>query len=731
MNLFLLIPLLLISHPSSWGEKVLLAVQVKKPPKLDGSLTDRAWKFAKPISGFIQKEPGEGVPATEETFVYCVYDDENLYFAFDCRDSEPKKVEARLTPREPGEPFGESVAILLDTYHDHRSAYEFQTNPFGVQVDSRRTEDGANRDYTWDGIWEAEGKMTQRGWSVEIKIPYKTLRFLKQEKMVWGVNFWRYIYRKTESTWWSPVTRADGRARVSKYGHLVILRNILPGRNIEVLPYTTSQMRRNGEDSSGDLELKWDFNPSEGETLVMTHSAGMDLKWGITSNLVADLTLNPDFGEVESDPEVINLTRYDIRFEERRPFFTERKDYFKTPLELFYSRRIGILSDGTKARILGGLKITGKVGSTSLGIIGAGTEETRYNGGEDVEPQATYSAFRWKQDAFENSSIGLLLASKDTRWAYGRTGGIDLNLNFLESFTLTGQTARTWLQFEEKRGWAGEWNLKKTSTLLDFGLQYRDIDSQFDASATGFVPWIGTKLQEGWVTYHPRPRQFGVRELRISAGASRDRLYEDPEWSQVGWTELNFTFENQWSTYGGTWRGHSYIFEAGRAYDTYEFWSGLTTDWRKPIFLEVNGSQTKEFNYQRLQFGTIRRVGLFPEVNATGNLTNRLGVHNTREFQEDGTPYPDGSTWIGSQRIRYTLTRDLSLRLFVQENVRENTDTHKFIFNRNTFNGLIEWRYRPGSILYLAYNDIRDYTEGQITFQDQILLLKIVYLLRL
>jgi hypothetical protein len=728
MNPLLILPLLLISHPSDWGDKVLLAVQVEKPPILDGSLSDKAWSKTRPASGFTQKYPDEGKPPTEKTFVYCVYDNENLYFAFDCWDSHPEKLEAKLTPREPGQPFGESIAILLDTYHDHRTAFEFQTNPFGVQVDSRRTEDGANRDYSWDGVWEAEGMITRKGWSAEIKIPFKTLRFIKQEKMVWGVNFWRYIYRKSESTWWSPVTRADGRARVSKYGHVVILRDILPGHHVEILPYITSQAKKSGIPTSGDLELKWDFTTTGDDTVLATHSGGVDLKWGITSNLIADLTLNPDFGEVEADREVINLTRYPIYFEERRPFFTERKDFFHTPLELFYSRRIGILEDGTKARITGGLKVTGKVGGTSIGIIGAGTEGTSNIEETEFEPRSAYSAIRLKQDAFKNSSVGFLFASKDAKGFFGRTGGVDLNFNFLETFNLTGQIARTWPQTEGDEGWAGEMKIEKTGTLFDFVLNYRDIDSRFDASSTGFVPWRGTKMQESWVTFHPRPRQYGVRDVKISVGGARDRLYMDNEWSQGGWGELNFGFENEWSFYGGSWLGSSYIIEVDSEFNTYSFWTGITTDWRKPLFFDISGSQNREFNFQRFEFGRSRQFGIYPDLSLFGNFSMRMGIQNTREYNESGTIYIDGSTWISSQRIQYTLTRDLSLSLFVQENVQENTDTHKFSFNRSTFNGLIEWRYYPGSIIYLAYNDIRDYFEDK---EDQILLIKVAYLFRL
>ena len=731
MNPYLLLPFLLVSHPSKWGEKVILSARVEVPPTLDGILTDPAWANARFTTGFTQKEPDEGKPATEKTYVYSVYDDENIYFAFNCRDSEPDKIEARLIPRESNEQFGESVAILLDTYHDHRTAYEFQTNPFGVQVDSRRTEDGQNRDYSWDGIWDAEGRITSQGWTLEIKIPFKTLRFQNEDPKVWGVNFWRYIFRKNESTWWSPVTRADGKSRVSKFGHLLMLQDILPGSHLEFRPYITSQMATHGENSTGNLEWINNLTPSKGETLDMIHSGGADLKWGVTSNVITDITLNPDFGEVEADPEVINLSRYPTDYEEKRPFFTERGDYFKTPLELFYSRRIGIHEDGLKSRIIGALKITGKEEGTSIGFIGAGTEETFIYGGADTIPSSAYSVFRIKQDVFQNSSLGFLFASKDTKDGYGRSGGLDLDLNLFNNFNLTGQIARTLPQRKEKWGRAGEVNFMKRGTLLNFGLFYRDIDSRFDASPTGFVPWIGTKEEEGWVTYHPFPRRWGVRQLTLTSGALRSRLYQDPEWSQSGWGEIFLEFENQWSTYGGTRIGHSYILEVDTSFGTHSIWSGFTTDWRKPVFLEVTGSQSREFNYARDSLGTVQIFGIFPNIKISGNLTCRIGVENTREYKEDGTPYSNGSTWIGSQRLQYTATRNLSFRFFVQQNLSENPETQRFTINKTTFNGLMEWRYHPGSILYFAYNDFRDFLTGKEITKDQILLFKISYLFRI
>jgi len=418
-----------------------------EPPTIDGDLSDSIWSHPQMdfAGDFRQYRPDEGEPATESTLVAVAYDEAAIYFAFWCYDSEPEKIAGQLVRRDRHSE-SDLIAVRLDPYHDHQTGYDFYVNAAGVQLDARLYNENHN-DYAWDGVWESAVRMQPWGWSVEIRIPFYCLRFAEKENHVWGCDFARAISRKDESFRWSFTPIAEG-GFVSNFGHLTGLRGISPGSHIELLPYAVS---------SFETEPKRPGNPNGKDFLG---NVGFDLKYALTSNLVVDVTINPDFGQVELDRPVLNLSTFETRFEERRPFFLEGAELFQAEYSMFYSRRIGrrpnayiqypgyyhydpdymYSIDYPKATtILGAAKITGKLGSgTSIAILGAVTDEekasyaARTNIETDslgnivacdtvhregiVEPMAGYSVVRVKQDLFEHSNIGgiLTVASRDT-----------------------------------------------------------------------------------------------------------------------------------------------------------------------------------------------------------------------------------------------------------------------------------------------------------------------------
>ncbi|MFQ6043855.1 MAG: carbohydrate binding family 9 domain-containing protein, partial [Candidatus Poribacteria bacterium] len=226
--------------------RVMRAVKVQSPPKIDGKLDDDCWRLAEPTTGFTQLFPDDGKLATEQTIIKVLYDEENLYFGIECLDSQPQKIDARLIPRDSDPYPGDLIGIVLDTFHDHQNAYCFWTNPRGIRMDFRSYDDFARgwggRDFSWDGVWQSEAQITDRGWTVEVAIPFKTLRFPRSKKQTWGVNIQRYQKTKAENTHWAPITRDDvGVLKVSKAGHLVGLEYLKQGLHIELLPYGTSR----------------------------------------------------------------------------------------------------------------------------------------------------------------------------------------------------------------------------------------------------------------------------------------------------------------------------------------------------------------------------------------------------------------------------------------------------------------------------------------------------------
>ncbi len=272
--------------------------------EIDGHLTEESWVEAQVIDDFIQQSPDEGEPITERTEVRMVYDAENLYIGFECSDSEPEKVVANEMRRDGQLWQNDNVYVMLDTYGDKRQCFFFRTNALGALSDTAVTDGGENLNGSWDCIWEAAGRRHDKGWTVEIAIPFNQLRYKKQDSMVWGVNFGRNIARKNETTQWIQVPRSEswpGTYHPTYQGKVIGLEGIASPSYFDVKPYLLGGLARRLDDASWQSTTELD--------------AGLDMKYGVTSNLTLDLTLNTDFAQVEADREEVNLTRFDLFFQ--------------------------------------------------------------------------------------------------------------------------------------------------------------------------------------------------------------------------------------------------------------------------------------------------------------------------------------------------------------------------------------------------------------------------------
>jgi len=421
-QILLLLPLLLPnllftqedkSPEKSSEQKVVRALLAEETIKMDGVLTEKVWQ-EKGYSDFTQSDPHDGEKPTEKTTVWVAYDKEALYVAARLYDSEPEKIIRRLGRRDD---FLDSdwFIFAVDPYYDRRSGFQFAVNPVGSIVDWTLFNDEW-RDTTWDGVWEWKVRIDEQGWIVEIRIPFNQLRFTKKDEYVWGVNFRRIIKRKNERVTFVWVPKEDS-GYVSRFADLVGIKDIHPGRHIEFLPYSVGQAQ---------------FCPSEPGNPFETGkhylgNAGFDLKVGLKSNLTLDTTVNPDFGQVEVDPAVINLSAYETYYREKRPFFIEGSNIFNafgrggatnniqiswSPPRLFYSRRIGRVPQGyvsmdgyvnfpDRTTILGAFKLTGKMNGLNVSFINALTareyaeidfEGQRFH--EEVEPFSYYGILR-------------------------------------------------------------------------------------------------------------------------------------------------------------------------------------------------------------------------------------------------------------------------------------------------------------------------------------------------
>ncbi|MBI4541879.1 MAG: carbohydrate binding family 9 domain-containing protein [Gemmatimonadetes bacterium] len=384
------------------------------PPRLDGRLDDRAWAAAEPITVFTQSRPRDGDPATERTEVRFAYDDEAVYVGARMFDSDPRGVRAQLGRRDASTQ-SDDFAVAFDSYHDHRTSFLFTVNPLGVKSDQITSNDNSWGDESWDPVWDVATSRDSLGWTVEMRIPFSQLRFPPARTQVWGVNVGRYVQRKDERSLfaWSPQT---DRGFASFFGHLFGIADVPQPRRLELLPYTTAREER--------LDPGATDNPFN-DGSVEVASAGLDLKYGLTSNLTLDATFNPDFGQVEADPAVVNLTAFESFFQERRPFFVEGADIFNFAesggfggTQFFYSRRAGRAPQGyadprggfvdqpANATILGAAKLSGRTSAGwSVGLLEALTarefatvESAGARFRDEVEPLTNYAVVRAKRD---------------------------------------------------------------------------------------------------------------------------------------------------------------------------------------------------------------------------------------------------------------------------------------------------------------------------------------------
>jgi len=470
-----LIPLFLFANaPDPSVQKIVQAVQANGPINVDGVLEEKVWK-TKGYSDFVQSDPIDGADPTEKTEVWVAYDKDAIYVAARLYDSNPESITSRLGRRDD---FVESdwFIFAVDPYYDKRTGFQFAVNPAGSIVDWTLYNDEW-KDTTWDGIWESKTHIDDGGWIVEIRIPYNQLRFPKKEEYIWGVNFKRVIKRKNEKLSFVWVPKEDS-GYVSRFAKLTGIRGISPRRHIEFLPYSVGEAQFSPEESGNPFQTGKDY----------LGNAGFDLKIGLKSNLTLDTTVNPDFGQVEVDPAVINLSAYETYYQEKRPFFIEGANIFNafgrggannnvniswSSPSLFYSRRIGRAPQGYVSRngyvdypdrstILGAFKLSGKIGSGwNFGFINALTareyaeidsDGQRFQ--EEVEPFSYYGVLRTQKE-FNEGAQGLgFIATSVVRDLNNENLESTINKNAF-SFAIDGWTFldknKTWVI----NGWFG------------------------------------------------------------------------------------------------------------------------------------------------------------------------------------------------------------------------------------------------------------------------------------
>jgi len=488
------------------------AIPATPAPRIDGRLDDAVWQTTAPASGFVQAEPDEGQPASQRTEVWVAIDRSNLYVAAWLHDdghSRPLINEIRRDFRGDTQ---DAFEVILDTFGDRRNGYVFSTNPAGAKADRQVTNEGREVNASWDAPWSVRTRIVPDGWTLEMAIPLRTLRSARGAPL-WGINFSRRIRRNNEVAFWAPIPRAYALSRVSLAGNLLGVRQIGGGRDLRVTPYVLGRTVRE----------------TGGPAFDETADVGADIKLGVSNGLTLDLTLNPDFAQVEADVQQVNLTQFSQFFPEKREFFLENSGLFyigDTPrntrvstaprgdedLLVFFSRRMGLAADGRPIPIDGGARLTGQEGSSQVGTLFLRTRES------GVNPANDFGVIRIRHNVFSNSDIGLLAMGRsrvndrgDYNYIYGGDanirlpGRVDWQSFFINSETPGVTGSRFALQSTLNRE-ANFVHLK--FSLLAIGQNFND--------ELGFVRRTGIRKWHADMGIRPRfasLRRLGIREM--------------------------------------------------------------------------------------------------------------------------------------------------------------------------------------------------------------------------
>ena len=591
---------------------VIQAVRISgAEPDMDGRIDEAAWEAAALAGGFVQFEPDGGKPASQRTEARVLYGADALYVALRAFDTAPDSIVGQLTRRDQ-QSYSDQVAVLIDSYFDRRTAFQFAVNPVGVKNDAYLFDD-VNDHSNWDAVWDVATTVDEQGWTAEFRIPYSQLRFREGGEQTWGINFLRVIARHQEKSVWAPTLRTEA-AIVSKFGELRGLSELRPPRRLEVQPYTLGKLDR----APGEAENPfWSHNAFGG-------SMGADLKYGITSDLTLDVTINPDFGQVEADPSQVNLTAFETFLSERRPFFVEGRNLFSFPLSfgdgdgsaegLFYSRRVGRAPQGSvdagdgwsdepgQTTILAASKLSGKTPSGwSLGILDAITSEESATlapapGAREnvaVEPLSNYLVGRLSKDFRDGrSSAGAIVTAvaRDRavadahdlrRRAY--TGGLNTRHRFDQnrwevvgyalgthvtgSADAIARTQRSSARYFQRPD-AGHLDYDTTRTSLSgasFGVQVSKISGDhwrfatalktrspgFEANDAGFMNETDVISSESYFGYRQSTPQGIFRRWALTINGWSRWSFGGEHYSVGGNVNGNFQLTNFWGGYGG------------------------------------------------------------------------------------------------------------------------------------------------------------------------------------
>jgi len=663
------------------------ASRVDIPPVIDGRLDEAVWSTAESLTGFVQHEPILGAPVSEATEVRILFDEDALYVGAWLHDSEPDRIIVGERRRNANLNQSDAFLIVLDTYRDRQNGFVFGTNPGGIEYDGQ-VRGGGGVNTNWNGSWNVATSRDDHGWYVEMRIPFSTLRYGQGADQEWGLNIARYIGRKNEQAVWSELPRQFNLYRLTEAGSLSGVQPP-PRRVTTVTPYLLSG-RQEGIPGIDGTEYPFQW--------------GADAKVGITPSLALDLTVNTDFAQVEVDDQQVDLTRFNLFFPERRPFFLENADLFSaasarpgsapTPVQMFHSRRIGV-HRGQEVPIDGGARLSGRVAGTDIGMLYMRTE-----GLDGVQDATGWAVARVIRELPNRSRVGAIFTSRqsaDVSVDQNRLYGMDARLGVREEWTfdaLVGVTETADLEGDRK--------------LIALVGEFRNADwhisSYFDHVGDAFNPEVGFLRRSAYterairaMRYVRTPGISWMRELRPHASYTVSHDLDGFKETERIHTHMHLDFENgalampalDWELDGlsSPFRiaGTDIIIPPG-TYSGWNFWSSQSTSSTRPISLNSRFEVGNFFTGDRVSLGggiSVRRGGTF-----TGNVNlthNRISL-----------PEGDFNTTLTRLRLRYAFTPSLALQSSVQYTDQTGVWAGHVRFS---------WIDTAGTGLFLVYNE--------------------------
>ena len=674
----------------------LRARRLPEPPKLDGLVNEPLWQEMDAATDFVQQNPDEGDLSAERTEVRIGFDDRNLYIGIICFDSQPENIVVTQNRRDAQLDDTDSVQILLDTFNDDQNGFIFGTSPTGIEFDAQVSKAGQTRgggggparaggaggrggaqrggaaafNLNWDAVWSVRSQITKRGWESEIIIPFRTLRYKPGSDQVWGLNIQRNLRRRNELSFWSPISRAFEFTQVSMAGSLSGLETRTL-RNLKLLPYVLGGF-------SQDYQRVEDQSKFE-------RDAGLDVKYSLTPSLTLDASFNTDFAQVEVDDEQVNLTRFDLFFPEKRPFFLENSGIFEVgspqEVEIFFSRRIGLDENRNPVPINAGARLSGKAGPYQIGLLNMQTRAVDF-----AAPANNYSVARFSRELPNRSSIGVIGVNRQSTTSfndsapYNRTYGADANFGFGEFANWFNFVAKT-----DTPGLNGSDHTYSTRFEYDdsrhqFTLAYLEVGNNFNPEV-GFVRRVGFRkgyyfyrythyLQDGpirsiephalvqnWYTLGTNEKESGFEHFHV-----------DSRWQNGG--RLGLAWNRNFERLDLPFEVHPGIFVPVGRHPFDELILNYQTDPSAPLFLGGNTAVGDFYN------GKIRTLNFQGGYRRGKNLTWTGSF--IRNFVR--LPVGDFNTNLIGLRFNWTFTPKSFLQTFSQYNSTTNQIGHNIRF---------------------------------------------------